>query len=134
MNEPIIIEELGKVYGRDAIFLDGIEFKGTHSVKLIGDFNGSLCENVKNEKWITYELTFKEILEFKMVELDFYSDIEYTSSFEKVFDSDRINEFSKSSQNFKLKSSHEHYIFHTYDHVIEVIASEFELKLKQKKE
>lgn len=134
MNEPIIIDELGKIYGRDAIFLDGIEFNGTHSVKLTGDFNGSLCENVKNEKWITYELTFKEILEFKMVELDFYPDAEYTSSFEKIVDSDRINEFSKSSQNFKIKSSLEHYIFHTYDDVIEVIASEFELKLKPKKE
>ena len=64
MNEPIIIEELGKIWGRDAIFLDGIEFDGTHSVKLIGDFNGSLCENVENDKWISYELTFKGILEF----------------------------------------------------------------------
>lgn len=134
MNEPIIISELGKIWGRDAIFLDKIEFDGTHSVKLIGDFNGQLCENVKNEKWISYELTFKEILEFKMTELDFFLDTEYTSSFEKVIDSDRINEFSKSSQNFKLKKSHEHYIFHTYDNVIEVIASEFELKLKPKKE
>ena len=134
MNEPIIISELGKIWGRDAIFLERIEFDGTHSVKLIGDFNGSLCENVENEKWISYELTFKGILEFKMTELDFFSDTEYTSSFEKVIDSDRINEFSKSSQNFKLKKSHEHYVFHTYDDVIEVIANEFELKLKSKKE
>lgn len=134
MNEPIIIAELGKIWGRDAIYLDGIEFDGTHSVKLTGDFNGSLCANVENEKWISYELTFKGILEFKMTELDFFSDTEYTSSFEKVIDSDRINDFSKSSQNFKLKDSHQHYIFHTYDDVIEIIASEFELKLKPKKE
>jgi len=134
MNEPIIIEELGKVWGRDAIFLDGIEFDGTHSVKLIGDFNGSLCENVEKEKWISYELTFKGILEFKITELDFFSDNKYTSSFEKVIESDIINEFSKNSQNLKLKNSHEHYIFHTYDDVIEIIASEFELNLKPKKE
>lgn len=132
MNEPIIIEELGKIYGRDAIFLNRIEFKGTHSVKLTGDLNGLLCENIKYEKWINYELTFKGVLEFKMVELDFYSDIEYTSSFEKNVHSDRINDFSKSSQNFKIKSSHKHYIFHTYDDVIEVIASDFELKLRPK--
>ena len=109
------------------------EFNGTHSVKLIGDFNGSLCENVENEKWISYELTFKGILEFKMTELDFFSDTEYTSSFEKVIDSDKINGFAKSSQNFKLKDSHEHYIFQTYDDVIELVASDFELKLKPKK-
>ncbi|MCD8416128.1 hypothetical protein G1J88_11910 [Tenacibaculum dicentrarchi] len=134
MNEPIIIEELGKIWGRDAIFLDEIEFDGTHSVKLIGDFNGSLCESVENDKWISYELTFKGILEFKMTELDFFSNTEYTSSFEKVIGSDIINGFSKSSQNFKLKESHNHYVFHTYDDVIEIIACEFELKLKPKKE
>jgi hypothetical protein len=133
MNKPIIIEELGKIWGRDAIFLDGIEFDGTHSVRLIGDFNGSLCENIKNEKWISYELTFKGILEFKITELDFFSNTEYTSSFEKVIDSDTVNRFAKSSQNFKLNDSHQHYIFHTYDDVIELVASDFELKLKPKK-
>ena len=134
MNEPIIIKELGKVWGRDAIYLDKIEFDGTRSVKLIGDFNGSLCENVKDSKWISYELTFTGLLEFKMIELDFFSHSEYTSSFEKVIDSDRIKEFSKSSQSSKLKDLHKHYIFHTYDDVIEIIANGFEIKLEPKKE
>lgn len=133
MNEPIIIEELGKVWGRDAIFLDQIEFDGTHSVKLIGNFNGSLCENVRDSKLISYELTFTGLLEFKTIELVFFSQTEYSSSFEKVPDSKRIKEFSKSSRNFKLKDSHEHFLFHTYDDVIEVIASGFEIKLKPKK-
>lgn len=134
MNEPIIIKELGKIWGRDAIYLDRIEFEGTNAVKLTGDFNGSLCENVESEKWICFELTFKGILEFKITELDFFSHTEYTSSFEKVINSEIINEFSKSSQNFKLKDTHKHYIFHTYEDVIELIASEFELKLEPKKE
>lgn len=134
MNEPIIIKELGKIWGRDAIFLDRIEFEGTNAVKFTGDFNGSLCENVESEKCISFELTFKGILEFKITELDFFSHTEYTSSFEKVINSEIINEFSKSSQNFKLKDTHKHYIFHTYDDVIELIASEFELKLEPKKE
>lgn len=133
MNEPIIIKELGKIWGRDAIYLDKIEFEGTRSVKLIGDFNGSLCENIKDSEWISYELTFTGLLEFKTIELDFFSHSEYTSSFEKVKDSKRIKEFSQSSQNFKLKDSHEHYIFHTYDDVIEVVASGFEMKLNKEK-
>lgn len=130
MKKPIIIKELGKVWGRDAIFLNRIEFNGTHCVKLIGDFNGTLCENLENEKSFPYELTFNGILEFKMTELDFFFDTEYTSSFEEVIDSDIINRFAKSSQSFKLKDSHKHYIFYTYDDVIELIASEFELKLR----
>ncbi len=137
MNEPIIIAELGKVWGRDAIFLDGIEFDGTHSVKLTGDFNSSLCENVNDEngKYIPYEINFKGILEFKITELDFYNDKNYVSSFEKVIDSERISEFKNAYDgDIKVKDSHEHYIFHTYDDVIEIIASEFELKLKPKKE
>lgn len=89
---------------------------------------------LKKKKWILYELTFKEILEVKTIELDFFSHNEYTSSFEKVIDSDRINYFSKKSLSFKLNNSHEHYIFHTYDDILEIITSEFELKLKPKKE
>lgn len=134
MKEPVIIKELGKVWGRDSIYLDKIEFNGTHSVKLTGDFNGSLCENVKDSGWISYELTFSGLLEFRIVELDFFSSSDYTSSFEKVKNSDRINEFSKSLEHFKLKESHEHFIFHTYDDVIEVIASKFDIKLKTKNE
>lgn len=136
MNEPIIIEELGLIYGRDAIFLDKIEFEKTHSVKLTGEFNSSLCKNIKqkNDKYIPYEINFKGILEFKMVELDFYNDKNYVSSFEKVIDSKRITEFKKSYDgDIKVKDAHKHYIFHTYDNVIELIASEFELKLKPKK-
>lgn len=133
MKEPVIIKELGKVWGRDSIYLDKIEFEGTHSVKLTGDFNGSLCENVKGSSWVSYELTFSGLLEFRIVELDFFSHSDYTSSFERVKDSERIKEFSNSSQNFKLKESHEHFIFHTYDDVIEVLASGFEIQLKEKK-
>ncbi|TDQ27830.1 hypothetical protein [Tenacibaculum caenipelagi] len=133
MNEPIIIEELGLIYGRDAIFLDKIEFDETHSVKLIGEFNGSLCENVNNEKdkYIPYEISFKGILEFKMTEVDFYNDKNYISSFEKVIDSERISEFKNLYDgDIKVKDSHEHFIFHTYDDVIEIIACEFKLTLK----
>lgn len=134
MKESVIIKELGKIYGRDAIYLDKIKFDGTHSVKLTGDFNGSLCENVKESSWIAYELTFSGVLEFRTLELDFYDNSDYTSSFERVIDSERINEYSESSQNFKLKNSHQHFIFHTYDDVIEVIANRFEIKLKEKNE
>jgi len=132
MNEPIIIEELGKIWGRDAIYLDKIKFEGTRKVILFGTFNGSLCENIKDSKWVSYELTFTGLLEFRTIELDLFPDTEYTSSFERVIDSARIKKFSKRAQN-KLKDSHEHFIFHTYDDVIEVIANGFEIKLIPKK-
>ena len=130
MKEPVIIKELGKIQGRDAIYLDKIIFDGTRSVKLIGDFNGSFCENLEDYNWIPYELTFSGLLEFRTIELDFFSDPEYTSSFEIVKDSEKIKKFSKSSESFKLKDSHQHFIFHTYDDVIEVVASGFEIQLK----
>ncbi|MGY3795824.1 hypothetical protein [Aquimarina sp. 433] len=133
MKEPIIIKELGLIYGRDAIFLEKIEFDGTRSVKLTGEFNGSLCENVnsENDKLIPYEISFKGILEFKIIELDFYNHSDYTSSFEKVIDSKRITEFKNSYYgDIKVKKSHEHYIFHTHDDIIELVADQFELKLK----
>ncbi|WP_196889875.1 hypothetical protein [Aureivirga sp. CE67] len=128
MKEPIIIKELGKIWGRDAIYLDKIEFEGTYLIKLIGEINGSLCEIPQKKEWIPYEIIFKGILEFKMTELDLYIDSEYTSSFEKVINSDLINSYKEISD--KLKETHNHYIFHTYDDVFQIIAEEYELKLK----
>ncbi len=120
MNKPIIIEELGLIYGRDAIFLDKIIFEDEHNnVKLIGEFSGALCENIKNKEWIKYEILFKNILEFRLIKLDFFDDSEYSSSFEKVLNSDKVK---TDNQN--------HYIFHTYDDVIELIATDFEINIK----
>lgn len=133
MNEPVILQELGKVWGRDAIFLDKIDFIDTSTVRLLGEFNGSLCEKLVDKTWVPYELIFSGILEFKLIELDFFSAKDYTASFEKVVDSPRIKAFSQHSENFKVKEGHTHYIFHTYDDVIEVIASEFQLKLLESK-
>ena len=71
------------------------------------------------------------MLEFKMVEVDFYWNENYVSSFEKVVNSKRLSEFKASYDgDFKVKDTHQHYIFHTYDDVIEIIASEFDLILK----
>jgi len=130
MVEPILVKEIGGIWGRDVIYLDKIEFDGTRTVKLVGDLNGSLCENLMDSKFIPFELTFTGLLEFKTIELDFYSGLDYISSFVKVKDSKRLKEFSKSSQSFKLKESHEHYIIYTYDDVIEVVAIGFEMRLK----
>lgn len=128
IQQPIILEELGKIYGRDAIFLDKIEFENTKIVKLTGEFNASLCENLQKDS--KYELTFHGILAFNIIELDFFDLKNYTSSFEKVINSQKLIEFKKSSQgHFKVKNTHQHYIFHTYDDIIEVIASDFKLIL-----
>ncbi|MGB1040865.1 MAG: hypothetical protein ACPGVD_08335 [Flavobacteriales bacterium] len=130
MNKPIIVSELGKIWGRDAIFLDSIEFIETHTVKLKGEFNGALCEKIKENKFIPYEISFKELLEFRMVELDFFRDGKYTSSFEEIINSTRIKEFSENLEQTKLKANHKHFLFHTYDDIIQIIASSFELKLQ----
>jgi len=129
-HEPIIVEELGKIWGRDAIFLDKIEFQGTRRVKIVGELNGALCEKVTHEKHISYEITFFNILEFKMIELDFYDSKSYSSSFEKVLNSVKLASYRKQElHSSKIKNSHEHYIFHTYDEIFEVIAEGFDLKL-----
>ncbi len=117
MNEPIIIKELGLIYGRDAIHLDEVAFeKGFNNVKLIGVFDGVLCENIKKDEWIKYTIIFKDIIDFRIVKENYFDDSEYTSSFEKIL---------KSEKN-KWKN---HYIFHTYDDIFEIIASEFEIIL-----
>ena len=134
MKEPIIIEELGKIFGRDAIYLDAIEFLNIRTVKLRGDINGALCENITRHRWIAYELTFHDLLEFSLVKIDFFQDTGYTSSFERIIESEKIKRYSMSSQGHKVKKAHEQYLFHTYDDVIAVIASGFEIKLTPKED
>ncbi|RJG25310.1 hypothetical protein [Paenibacillus thiaminolyticus] len=63
--------KLGEIHGRDAIFLDDIQFNyQKNEVKLIGEINGLLCTESDDDEFIGYELLFKNVYYFNMVELD----------------------------------------------------------------
>lgn len=122
MKKSVILENIWKIYWRDGIFLDSKEFIFNKLI-LKWEFNWSLCENISENKFLKYEITFFWVLECKIVELDFfekfYSKEEYISSFEEIIDSERVNFWDK-----KLR----HFLFYTYDYVFEIICEKFETK------
>ena len=134
MKETIILKELGKIYGRDAVYLDEINFTEPKKIVLKGEFNSSLCEKkITKNKFIPFFLTFKQVLHFSMTEVDFVKyDGSNVGNISKVKDSPKIKEFSKRIEAHKLTNNHIHYVIETYDYVVEIIAISFDLEIEDK--
>lgn len=130
ISKPIITD-VGRIWGRDAIFLDKVNMINEETFQLIGEFNGTLCSNIKNKEYIRYNITFKNVILFKMIELDF-DESNKESSFDEVENSNVIVHLkNKDNQRKtgKIDDSFKHYIFSTYDTVFEIIGKSFELIL-----
>lgn len=124
-----VITSLGKIYGRDAIFLKSLEFINETTIKLRGNFNGDLCEKINEDK--NYEIVFQDIISFKMIEFDFDTK-PYKSSFVYIENSIELKKLIKiDKEEFinKINDSFKHYIFRAYDSSFEIIAKDFHLSL-----
>jgi hypothetical protein len=133
MTEKIvpIITEVGKIWGRDAIFLDKVNVLNECTFELTGQFIGALCSNLHDDDDRNYKIVFKEVYIFKMIELDF-DEIEYQSSFDIIENSKQISkmiEEDKINQIGKIDDTYRHYVFRTYDTVFEIIGKSFQLVL-----
>ncbi|TVX92631.1 hypothetical protein [Paenibacillus agilis] len=123
---------LGQIQGRDAIFLDDIQFNyQKNEVKLLGEFNGLLCSESNNDGFIGYELLFKKVYYFEMVELDvsleMFNDLyNASSSFGEMLNTKILTDIKK-VRDLELKQ----YIIYTYDDVFVIACQEFELTLKR---
>lgn len=124
--------ELGQIHGRDAIFLDDIQFNyQKNEVELIGEINGLLCSASDDDGFIGYELLFKKVYYFNMVELDvseqMFGDLfNESSSFGEILNSKILRDI-KNARGLELKQ----YVIYTYDDVFVIACQEFELRLKK---
>jgi len=124
--------ELGEIHGRDAIFLDDIQFNyQKNEVKFIGEVNGLLCTKSDDDEFIGYELLFKKVYYFNMVELDvslqmFDNPYNESSSLGEVFNTKILRDI-KNARNLDLQQ----YVIYTYDDVFVIACHEFELRLKK---
>ena len=126
-----IITEVGKIWGRDAIFLDKVHVIDETTFELVGQFSIVLCSNLHGKGFQNYKILFKEVCFFKMIELDF-DEIEYQSSFDMVENSKQIIRMikkNKISDIGKIDDTFKHYVFRTYDTVFEIIGKSFQLDL-----
>ena len=133
MNQKVVpvISSVGKVWGRDAIYLDKVHVLGESTFELTGKFNGTLCENLEDNSFHKFKITFRSVLMFKMMDLD-YDEIEYKSSFDLIENSEQIARMIKEDQEeylSKVDDTYKHIVFRTYDTVFEVIGLEYELEL-----
>ncbi|MDG0876211.1 hypothetical protein L5D93_28885 [Paenibacillus thiaminolyticus] len=124
--------ELGEIHGRDAIFLDDIQFNYLkNEVKLIGEVNGLLCTESDDDEFIGYELLFKKVYYFHMVELDvslqmFDNLYNESSSFGELYNTKILRDI-KNARDLELKQ----YVIYTYDDVFVIACQEFELRLQK---
>ena len=133
MAEKIIpiITEVGKIWGRDAIFLDKVNIINEATFELSGEFNGKLCSNLPDSSYRGYTITFKNVHLFKMTELDF-DEVDYESAFDLIENSEQVLKMmnkDKAHDVGKIDNTYKHYVFRTYDTVFEIIGKDFELKL-----
>lgn len=127
-----IITEVGKIWGRDAIFLDEVNVINESTFELTGEFNGALCSNLKDSDDRKYRITFKGVHLFKMIELDF-DESENESSFDIIENSKQILQMindDKTKHIGKIDDTYKHFVFRTYDTVFEIIGKDFELLLE----
>jgi hypothetical protein len=61
--------KIGILSGRDAIYLDSFEYELQGLLRLSGEFNEKLASRPV-DKFVKYVLTFKNVLAFKVIELD----------------------------------------------------------------
>ena len=128
--EPINTE-MGVISGRDAIYLDSVDFDyAQHIVRLTGEINGNLCSVKSGREWIKHSLTFSGVLDFRMTELDF-SVHAGASSFDRVINSNLLNALRKNDSGEKLTAKHKHYVLLSFDDVFNIVCDSYNLTLNQ---
>jgi hypothetical protein len=124
MTRSPVKTDLGILDGRDCIYLDKLNYiYEKHTLTIEGELNGNLCEIAIKDSFIPYTIKFLGVLAIKMEELEMYG-YSNKSSFEELKDSAWLMEASRSDKYYKeLK----HFIFATYDDVIEILCRDFEM-------
>ena len=125
-----VVTTLGILKGRDAVYLDKIEFDATHTVKLIGEINGNLLEKEHTTSgFLKFSFVFKQVLAFEMIELDswFPPELwnEQGSSFARIINSQWIDALKG-----KVTPQHQHYLLVTYDDVFQIICETMEINIE----
>lgn len=123
--QAIITKEVGRIYGRDAIFLDSFHQEFNECI-FKGEFNSNLVEVHFNQHFVPYTFHFLEVIYYQCCELDLYFE-KTNSSFDLVHDSQLLAKLRSKSSSEKIKPDHQHYVLKTYDDVYNIIARNYKL-------
>lgn len=128
-NKAIITQEVGKIYGRDAIYLDLMQ-QNINTAELIfeGDFNSSLISVKFDCDFVPYKFIFKHVIYFQCCELESYTGSKTVSQFDVVENSDLLLRFNDLST-----ENHKHFVLETYDWVYDILAVDYKLEILELK-
>jgi hypothetical protein len=135
----IVETDIGILWGRDCVYLDGVEMPTLSTLRLVGAINIRIVKGYKPPRgWekvevLPFTLDFTSVLGFRMLEHDVWGLQEsddnalHSSSFERVVNSAWIQSLAKGIHPEHL-SKYLHYQVGTYDDVFDVISLGYELK------
>jgi hypothetical protein len=128
-----IITPVGVLNGRDAIYLNEITLPDCcNSLVAIGSINCRLASKPPDGvRFQSYRIKFSGVLAHQITELDTWeasrNQVWPPSSFDEVKKSEWIARCTTSLS--KVTKNHRHFIFQTYDHVIEVLCLDYVMDL-----
>lgn len=119
---------VGFIHGRDAFFLDDVHHEPKHlHLTFRGELTSSLCSiPPSTDDFVPYQLSFFEVLAFKMEEIDF-SSRRNRSSFAEIKQSQWRKQLQMSDATKRLSAMHKHFSLVTYDHIFDIIAKSYDL-------
>ncbi len=141
--------EVGFITGRDAIYLKDIIFIHDSEYCVKGVVLGTNCTKIVIDVELPFSLTFKGVLLWRAVELDFaerVTNIETDSCFDLI----EYSEILKNIRSWDVAAStgkidrgydkngkfsdeiwHQHFVLSTYDTVFEIVAQSYDLVIEK---
>lgn len=126
MEKFIDIEDtpLGRLHGRDCIFLDRASLKENKLI-LEGEINGSLAGKAAQGEWISFRLIFQNVIAYFACELDTYENLSEIGGCFGVIENSGQLEKLPVRRDYD-KSEYKHFKVCTYDFVFDIFAKGFE--------
>lgn len=135
MNEKTVSienDKLGKLNGRDCIYIETVTQDDMDSLIFKGEINGFLAEKIKTDRFLPYQLTFHRVVTYFVCELDTYENIDNSAHLD--YSCFNIVENSQWLESLPLRedfdrSLYKHYQVFTYDFVYNIIAVNFDFSV-----
>lgn len=125
-------DKLGKLNGRDCIYIDTVTQDDMDSLIFKGEINGHLAEKIKTDRFLPYQLTFRRVLTYFVCELDTYENIDDSAHLD--YSCFNVVENSQWLESIPIRRDfdrwvYKHYQVFTYDFVYNIIAVDFDFSV-----
>ncbi|MDE7136832.1 MAG: hypothetical protein K2O29_00010, partial [Ruminococcus sp.] len=125
-------EKLGRLNGRDCIYINKVTQDNIDNLIFKGEINGFLAEKIKTDRFLPYQLTFHRVVTYFVCKLDTYENIDRSAHLDyscfNIVENSQWLESLPIRRDFD-KSLYNHYQIFTYDFVYNIIATDFDFSV-----